>query len=81
MILRQNVDELHNIFSQIIKSVVKYLVSEDVTGSIVEFIPSSKVEQPFLTKLKFDDLQFDKIRYYLENSIIDNPFQLHADRI
>ena len=81
MILSQNVDKLHNIFSQIIRSVVKYLISEDVTGSIVEFIPSSKVEQPFLAKLKFDGLQLDKIRYYLENSIVDNPFQLHADRI
>jgi hypothetical protein len=81
MLLRQNVDRLHNIFSQIIKSVIKYLIPEDVTGSIVEFIPSSKLERPFLTRLKVDDLQFDNIKINLETSIIDNPFQLHLDRI
>jgi hypothetical protein len=81
MILRQSVDELHDVFSQIIKSMIKYLIPEDVAGSIVEFIPSSKVKQPFLIKLKVDDLQFDNIKSNLKSSIIDNPFQLHPDRI
>jgi hypothetical protein len=62
MMLRQSVDELHNIFCQTIKSVIKYLLPEDMTGSIAEFIPSSEVEQPFLMKLKIDDLQFDNIK-------------------
>ncbi|MBD1895625.1 hypothetical protein [Coleofasciculus sp. FACHB-129] len=81
MILRQNMEEFQNIFSHMLSSVIKYLIPEDSIGSIVEFIPSSKLKQPFLTRLKDDDLQFDNIKINLENSIVDNPFKLHADRI
>ena len=31
--VRQSVDDLHDVFSQIIKSMIKYLIPEDVTGT------------------------------------------------
>jgi len=81
MVLRQSMDEFQDIFSQILRSVIKYLIPEGITGSIVEFIPSSKLKQPFLVRLKDGDLQFDNTKITLENSIIDNPFKLHVDRL
>lgn len=81
MFLRQSFDKFNDVFSQIIQSLIRYLISEDITGSIVEFIPSSRLEKPFLFRLKLNNLKLDSIKANLENSIIDNPFQLNADRI
>lgn len=81
MILKQNMNRFQDIFSQLLRSVIKYLIAEDLTASISEFIPSSKLGQPFLTRLKDDDVQFDNITINLETSIVDNPYKLHADRI
>jgi hypothetical protein len=81
VVLQENLSGLQDIFSRLIKSVIKYLIPEMVIGSVVEFIPSSKLERPFLTRLKTDELQFDNIKESLNISIVDNPFQLDSDRI
>ncbi|WP_126147589.1 hypothetical protein [Synechococcus elongatus] len=79
---QQSIKEFHSVFSQMMESTIKYLIPEEFTASIIEFIPSSKEEQPFFIKLKSDEFHYNNIQSIRsDNFSIYNKFKPDMDRV
>jgi len=81
IIFNQSINDLQKVFSQLLRSLIRYLLPEDILESIVDFIPSNDLKDPFLIKLEEGGFKFNNIGINLSNSIYENPFNLHSDRV
>lgn len=68
-------------YKQLIESIIRYLIPEEYSCSVVDYIPSSNMDNPYLIKLNSAPFQIDNLLGHVDSVIHENPNHLDADRM
>lgn len=73
--------DFKHFYKQLIESIIRYLIPEEYSCSVVDYIPSSNMDNPYLIKLDKAPFQIDNILSHIDSVIQENPNHLDADRM